>query len=235
MIRAVGIVVPAANEQDDIGNCLDSLIAARRHLHEVTDGEIDVRIVVVLDCCVDGTAAVVGSYPDVESLPCHAGRVGTARALGTESLLAGWDVPRARLWLANTDADSVVPRDWLARMVKQAERGAHLVLGTVMPLPGLPHAAERTWFRLHRLRDGHPHVHGANFGIRADIYAALGGWPRLATGEDLELQQRAQSHGQVRITRTARIPVLTSARTTGRAPGGFSSYLRGITTKGDAV
>jgi hypothetical protein len=71
-------------------------------------------------------------------------------------------------------------------------------------------------------------VHGANFGIRGDAYLALGGWPPMATGEDVELACRAARAGYLRVTRTASIPVVTSTRRHSRAPRGFSGYLQAI-------
>jgi len=70
--------------------------------------------------------------------------------------------------------------------------------------------------------------HGANLGIRGDSYLALGGWPELASGEDAELARRAAVAGHLRIARTASIPVVTSTRRAGRAPLGFSGYLRDL-------
>lgn len=229
MIRTVGVVVPAVNEQATIGTCLDALAAARERLGTVIGRDIQVRVMVVLDCCSDETAAIVLGHRDVESVMCSVGRVGAARRLGTHQLLAGAGVDRRQLWLANTDADSTVPQDWLVRQVHEAERGAHLVLGTVLPDHGLDAATEQAWFDQHRLHDDHPHVHGANLGIRADVYTALGGWPARSTGEDVALAERAASAGHLRIVRTARIPVRTSSRLTGRAPHGFAGFLRGLT------
>jgi hypothetical protein len=71
-------------------------------------------------------------------------------------------------------------------------------------------------------------VHGANLGIRADAYLALGGWLPLVAGEDADLARRAAAAGWLAISRPAGIPVVTSARRAGRAPRGFSSYLRAL-------
>jgi hypothetical protein len=112
--------------------------------------------------------------------------------------------------------------------VAEARRDAHVVLGTVLPGPGLPAGMRAAWRSRHHLREGHPHIHGANFGIRADAYMALGGWPPLARGEDVDLARRAASAGHLRVSRTASIPVITSSRTAGRAPGGFARYLSSL-------
>jgi glycosyltransferase involved in cell wall biosynthesis len=224
LIRRIAVIVPAANEEQLIGNCLDGIRAARAHLYQASLG-IQVRIVVVLDSCRDATARVATARGDVQSVTISAGNVGMARRSGARAALADAG-PVGELWLASTDADSVVPVHWLTSMIAEARLGAHVVLGTVMPGPGLRLAARAQWVSRHHLRDGHPHVHGANFGIRGDAYLALGGWQPLATGEDADLARRAARTGHMRISRIASAPVMTSAREQGRAPRGFSSYLR---------
>lgn len=225
MIRAVAVVVPANNEQELIGPCLAALDRARAHLRRRRN--IDVRVMVVLDSCTDATGRIV-AHAAVETLSGEFSSVGAARAAGTARLLRDTIRPLADLWLANTDADSQVRPDWLTGMVELADRGADVLLGTVLPGPGLPRPVELRWHDGHVLRDDHPHVHGANFGIRAEAYAALRGWSAVATGEDVLLARRAVAAGHLRVVRTATSPVLTSVRAHGRAPGGFSSHLRGL-------
>jgi glycosyltransferase involved in cell wall biosynthesis len=230
LIRRIAVVVPAANEEQRIGECLSGIAVARDHLYR-SDATAQVRIVVVLDRCRDATADIVAAFGGVQSVAIASGSVGAARQAGTRAAIRGAGPP-SELWLAHTDADSRVPADWLTYMAAEARDGAHLVLGTAMPGPGLCPESRTVWLSRHQLRDGHPHVHGANFGIRGDAYLALGGWPPLASGEDVDLARRAARSGHLRITRTASIPVLTSTRRDGRAPRGFSSYLRGLRPAG---
>ena len=222
----MAVIVPAANEERRIGRCLSSIRAARQHLYR-QGTNTQVRIVVVLDDCQDATAQIAARFCDVQSLTIAAQNVGAARRAGTVVAMAGAG-PAHRVWLANTDADCEVPANWLTSMVAEARLGAHLVLGTVTPGPGLAPAIRAEWARRHRLRDGHPHVHGANFGIRGDTYLSVGGWRPLVTGEDEDLAERAALAPQVRVSRSASAPVMTSVRRNGRAPRGFSSYLRGL-------
>ncbi|MDP9116678.1 MAG: glycosyltransferase [Actinomycetota bacterium] len=229
MIRAVGVVIPAADEEAAIGHCLDSVAEAVHRLREVRP-DVQVRTVVVLDGCTDRTREIVAGYEDVGAVVCSARRAGAARRLGVEAALAHQPASLDEMWLANTDADSTVPPDWLVEQLSEAAGGAQVVLGTVLPQPGLMARVEQAWFDGHLLRAGHPHVHGANLGIRADVYADLGGWPNLATGEDVLLARRAAAR-HIRIARTARIPVLTSVRTTARAPHGFASFLGGLAAR----
>jgi cellulose synthase/poly-beta-1,6-N-acetylglucosamine synthase-like glycosyltransferase len=227
MIQTVAIVVPAGNEEGLVGHCLDAIAAARHHAHHHVRRPLQIRTVVVLDRCVDATASAVSARTGVETITSDAGRVGSARALGVEHVLAGIDT-LAEAWVANTDADSRVPADWITRMVHEADRGAQVVLGTVLPADGLSPFRRRLWGERHDLEDGHRHVHGANFGIRADTYRRLGGWPPLASGEDVALASRAEMAGTIKTVRTAGIPVVTSARLRGRAPHGFAAYLQSL-------
>lgn len=227
MIGHVGVVVPAANEAALLDRCLRALRASREHLHRANSNIVRTRIVLVLDSCTDASEAVASHYPDVEVIEVSERSVGPARRAGVQHLLGG-GVRAREHWLANTDADSEVPLAWLADAVEEADRGAHLVIGTVTPDTGLPEAVEAAWHARHPRHDRHPHVHGANFGIRADAYMALGGWPLLTTGEDQALAERARAAGHLRISRSARQPVRTSVRLAGRAPSGFSSYLRAL-------
>lgn len=220
MIAEIAVVIPAADEESSIGACLQAVHQARARVSAF----VRTRVVVVLDACSDRTAEVVAADPMTETVHSTARRVGVARALGTAHAVSSAPTHGA-LWLAHTDADSVVPPNWLAHMLAAAQDGADVVLGTVVPGNEIDARRHRAWDLLHTATDGHPHVHGANLGIRADVLAALGGWRPLATGEDVDLAGRAVAAG-VDVRRTGAIPVLTSARPTGRAPGGFSSYLR---------
>ena len=72
-------------------------------------------------------------------------------------------------------------------MIRQANPGADVILGTVLPDVGVRPQVENAWFANHDLSEGHPHVHGANFGIRAITYLRLGAWRPVGTGEDTDL------------------------------------------------
>jgi glycosyltransferase involved in cell wall biosynthesis len=225
MIDRVAIVVPAADEQHHIARCLHSIDRAREHLLRRYPDIKQVEIVVVLDDCRDDTRAVVARFPRVKTLTSVARCVGATRGRGASHAIGS--LPQTmRLWIANTDADSEVPRNWLTHMVAEANLGAHLTLGTVLPGAGLSRAVRAAWLARHDSLQGHSHIHGANLGIRADTYLDLGGWRPLRVNEDIDLVGRATARNELKIVRTASIPVMTSARLVGRAPEGFSSYLR---------
>jgi hypothetical protein len=228
VIDSVAVVVPVADEAELLGGCLSALRASRERLHRERGGAVGSRVVVVLDTCTDASADIVAGFADVETIEVVARRVGVARRAGSSAALDGVADPQ-RVWLAATDADSRVPLDWLTGMVELADRGTDLVLGTVVPVGDhLPPAASAAYRAAYVSADGHPHVHGANLGIRASSYLRLGGWPELATGEDHALVARAVAAGDVRVRRTGGLPVATSTRLAARAPYGYSSHLRGL-------
>ena len=70
----------------------------------------------------------------------------------------------------------------------------------------------------------HPHVHGANLGVRASAYLDVGGFPPLALSEDHALWHALRSGGHP-VVATRRVWVATSARRQSRASGGFADTL----------
>src|ERR1700761_1144057 len=130
-IDTLAVIVPARNEQALIDGCLHAVQAAVRYMHQVRP-TITVETLVVLDSCSDQTAARVMGHRDVGAISCDAKCVGASRGLAIDHVLQHVAEP-SRLWIANTDADSRVPLDWLAAMMHHADDGADVVLGTVLP------------------------------------------------------------------------------------------------------
>lgn len=230
-MQEIVVIVPAADEQDYIEACLTSLRTARAQLGRQAP-EVNVRLVVVLDACVDRTKSIVDAHQEVESVTVSERCVGAARRAGADHALAGAGYRLPDTWLASTDADSRVPPDWLVGVHRAAQAGYHAVLGTVALDDGLPERVEQQWSIRHEHVNGHPHVHGANIAVRADAYRAVGGWPLLITGEDIELARRLGDKPGLSVLRSATHPVITSVRTHGRAPDGFAGYLTDLVLDG---
>ncbi|MEU3169548.1 hypothetical protein [Streptosporangium sp. NPDC006930] len=158
----------------------------------------------------------------------------------------------ATVWVATTDADTLVPPCWLSRQLRHAAQGWEAVVGTVTVTDwsGYPppfhlayaqrYAATQTSLTREsttptsgknaagaKRGDGarwHPHVHGANLGVTAAAYLAVGGFGPVATGEDQALVGALEAAGR-RVLRTTGVSVVTSARRDPRAPGGFGHFL----------
>jgi len=220
-VRRIGVVVPAHNEEDHLGRCLEALLTATRR------AGVPVGIVVVLDDCTDGTAAVCRRFP-VAAVRIEARSVGRARHAGAMAVLAGEADPTT-VWLANTDADTVIPPHWLADQVRLADRGADAVAGIVaLPRPtGHPVAAAFDAHYRRRLGpgDAHRHVHGANLGVRASAYLRVGGFAPLRAHEDRQLLAQLEAEPAVSVVRSRSLAVETSDRLSGRCREGFAATL----------
>ncbi len=226
MIRSVGVIVPAHNEQDLLPACLASLRRAARALPDVPVG-----LVVVADACTDRTAqAARAAGATVVTVSVR--NVGAARAAGISELLRRVrTLDPADVWLATTDADTVVPESWLRQQVRCAGQGWDAVVGTVQVADwsGYRPDVRSHYDSFYDRGDGpHPHVHGANLGVRASAYLAAGGFPAVPTAEDHALVTALAAQGRVLRTRT--LPVVTSARRQARAPHGFSHFLGELDT-----
>lgn len=229
---SVAVVIPAHNEQATIAACLSTVLAACREIAS----RADTWVVVVADSCTDDTALIarrtLGHQGEV--LECAHRSSGTARQLGTAASLARFQGlatqtdPR-RVWIANTDADTFVPADWLRVHLQFADEGFGALAGIVCidPESDADGNVRQHFAATYRVEaDGtHGHVHGANVGVRADAYLAVGGWSYLALAEDHCLWNRLRRHGWT-VRSSTRSVVRTSGRLQGRAKGGFADTLR---------
>jgi hypothetical protein len=222
----VAVLIPARDEQELLPRCLRSVQAARRRLPSGVSSDV----VVVSDGSRDRTALVAQRVLRGSGVvkKARAGVVGCARALAAEAALLRCGAPLQQCWLANTDADCEVPERWLVDQLAIARRGVAAVAGTVDVDSFAEHdPVVEEMFRLtYRIEaDGtHPHVHGANLGVRADAYVRAGGWGALATAEDHDLWGRLRIAG-CPVVSDARLRVVTSGRRVGRAPHGFAGAL----------
>ena len=223
-IMHLGVVIPACNEEHCITACLDSIDGAVRSVRTARPS-VTCEVVVVLDRCTDRTGALAVGH-GARTVLSDAGLVGCARHAGAMTVLhhsRRAAIPDHAVWLANTDADTTVRRDWLTEHLDIAQSGVDAAIGTVTPA-GLDAAAHRRWHAEHQLQDGHPHVHGANLGLRADTYIEVGGFAPLSVNEDHDLVAKVRRVTN-RWVATHRTTVTTSARTTSRVEGGFATYI----------
>ncbi len=224
-VERLAVVVPVNDEESLLPRALTSLEAAVARVGTERP-DVRVEVVLVLDDCTDDSEALARSSP-FTVVETAFRRVGAARAAGVEAAASalGGDLP-AGLWIASTDADSAVPPHWLVHQVALAEAGADLVIGTVRPdFDDLTPAQRAAWLATHPAGRANGHVHGANLGIRGDLYVAAGGFPAVAEHEDVDLVARAR-HAGARVVASDHGCVLTSGRAAGRTPGGYARHLR---------
>ncbi len=245
----VAIAIPARNEEGAITSCLGAIdrsaAAAARSLASL-------RVVVVANNCTDATAAVAAAFAarhfrlvvaDVQ-LPAAQAHAGGARRLALDraaGLLPGKGI------LATTDADSRVAGDWLVRLLGEFALGVDAVAGAITldaaerrrlpPLPG----RDAEWrlaqglARLEALLDPCDHdpmprhiwAWGANLAVTLAAYRQVGGMPEVPLAEDRALAERLLAQ-DLKLRRSTGPLVYTSARTCGRAPGGFADLIQGF-------
>ncbi|MCW2846262.1 MAG: glycosyl transferase [Marmoricola sp.] len=223
-IDVVHVVIPARDEEAYLPRALASLEAAMA----AVPSPLSVRATVVLDLCTDASLSVVSRFPWVDAVSVSCGVVGRVRSLGVDRARDGATDPGA-VWIACTDADTVVPPSWLVEQLVLAAQGRELVVGTVRPdSVDLPPDVLAAWESRHELGEGHTHVHGANMGFTLAAYDRVGGFEPVSSGEDVRLVARLQRAGVV-WSATARTQVVTSGRRVGRVADGFSSYLLELT------
>ena len=219
-LQAVAVVVPARDEQDTVAACLGSIAIAARQI------SLHVLTVVVADHCRDDTAArsaAAGATVAVRWGPPQGAWALHRCHRYTHALHQLGGLPDGLIWLAHTDADSQVPPDWLSAQLALAGRGHDPVAGMVRLTGTGNRDARRLWTASYRQRHGH--VHGANLGVRADAYLAVGGFQPVPAHEDL-LLVRDLIAGGYSVARPRQPRVVTSSRLTGRTPAGVAADLR---------
>lgn len=222
-IGTVVVVIPTHDEEALLEECLMSVKraarAARRHA-----GQIHVRV--ALDACTDRSAQITARL-GVPAVSLMARRVGDARRAGIAAAFRDLNPSRLdRVWTAHTDADSVVPGNWIIHQLALANQGVDVVVGTVRPdFADLTSEQIRAWKATYTPGVANGHVHGANLGVRADWLERVGGFRSVAEHEDVELVAALRCAGAT-IVASDEASVRTSGRPVGRTPGGYARYLR---------
>lgn len=185
----ISVVIPAFNEHEHIPNCLKSLANQ--------DCTSKYEIIVVDNGSTDDTAAIAQSLAvRVISQPQR----GIARARQTGFEAAAGDI------IASTDADTILPADWLSRIEQLFNQNPEavavaghfllfdgpVVVRTAIKLslklmPLILKFAPRLWS-----------FGGFNFAVRADAFTAIGGFnTNLVFGEDINLCHRLGKLGPI--------------------------------------
>lgn len=197
----VSFVVPAYNEEALIGSCLTAIVA------EISRTRCRAEIIVVNNGSTDGTCYIASSYPNVRVVDepvrglVRARRAGCLEANGK--------------FIANIDADTIIPEGWLSTALADFVRRPGLVALSgpyiYYDLPKWAQLAAAGFFRgahaahlLGRLLGGRGSVmQGGNFIVARGALEAAGGFnPDFQFyGEDAELARRLSKVGVVKFTR----------------------------------
>ncbi len=194
----LSIVIPAHNEEDFIGACLDAVMRAISHT------SYDVEIIVVNNASTDRTRAVAERYPGVEVI--DESRKGTNQARDTGFRAATGDL------IGNIDADTTIDASWLHRAYAAFERQPNLVAlsgpYTFAETPRVARVLITVFYLLsypialvNRIFGRGAFIIGGNVVMRKTALQAIHGYNTSYTfyGDDTDTAMRLSTIGRVRF------------------------------------
>jgi len=185
----ISVVIPAYNEEHSIADCLKSLTT------QSYKGGIE--IIVIDNASTDKTIEVTGKFP---TKIIYEGRKGV-----TFARQAGFAAAKGEI-IASTDADTVLPRNWLQIIDLAFSKDEKLVGlgGSVLPKKGtkfewfLSKAAMIGLYLTSLFKFGF--FIGSNFAVRKVAFEKIGGFDlKKISGEDVDLCVRLSKIGKVKF------------------------------------
>ena len=206
----ISFVVPAFNEEAYIRR---SLLSIRR---EIRLAGCDAEVIVVNNASTDATRELAASFAGVIVIDEPVRGLVQARSAGSRAATGEL--------IANIDADTVLPKGWLAKVLGEFSRNGRLaavsgpyiyydisvrtnvVVRLFYCLAYLFYILNRHVFRVGSM------MQGGNFVVRREALEAIGGFNGAFSfyGEDTELARRLSAVGEVKFTFD--LPALSSGR-----------------------
>ena len=186
----VSVVVPAYNEEKNLPLALASLLNQEFE---------DFELIVVDNGSTDETPAIAKEL--------GARVIGEDRRGIAHARQAGFLSSKGGI-IATTDADTVVPPDWLSRIAKEFREDTNLVAvgglyrfysGPPLVRALFPRLADRLW-RIDRRITGGWSLPGCNMAVTREAFLKVGGFnTSLHLCEDVDLAQRLRTVGNVAL------------------------------------
>lgn len=192
----ISVIVPAYNEEANISACLESLSRQTLPRNEY-------EIIVVDGDSRDKTREIAGLWADLVFIQTSR-KVGGARNDG--AMQAEGDI------IATTDADCIIPPDWIERIRNDFDRYGDVVqlYGPVFPIE----KGIRYWiflaFANHFSRIGYYtrtfyYTLGCNTAFRKEAFIRAGMYLCVDAGDDLEIPNRMKKIGRVMFDNHLRV------------------------------
>ncbi len=221
----ISILIPARNEADHIGECIQSV------LRQSYPPDL-MEILVIDDHSEDATARIVSEIKDPRlrliRLADFPGYVLTGIALKKQALLLGIDQSGGE-WIACTDADCEAPAGWLRRLAFCCENqnsllvsgpvGFHRESNLLERFQSLDYLGMMLLTGAGVFSGGFHLSNGANLAYSRQAFREVGGFAghtHLASGDDLLLSQKmaAAFPGRIRFLKNTEATVHTRAMPT---------------------
>lgn len=189
----ISVIIPAFNEAENMGACLEAF--TQQTTHETFE------VVVVDNNSTDRTADVVRSF----GTKLHVELVHEMEKGRGMARMRGFERARGEI-LFSTDADTVVPPDWIESFVAALEKDPAIVAVTstaeIADCSALQNmifsATFPLSFHLNSMVLGHLCLSGCSFAIRREAYELAGGFnPQTDAYEDLDLASRVHKIGKI--------------------------------------
>lgn len=197
----VAIIIPARNEEQNIGNLLQALAAQSYPLNKM-------EVLVIDDHSTDGTVSVVSQFPFSKSILLEEEGIVAYKKKALEKGVANTNAD----WILCTDADCVPTKDWVLTMVKSlTSRQTSFLAAPVylqnngsllgrfqtldfLVLQGITGAGlQLRWIYM---------ANGANLGYPRFIFEAVKGYEgneKLASGDDFFLLHKIKEQNSSQI------------------------------------
>lgn len=201
----ISIIIPAYNEKEYIGICLQSLVRQKT--------KRNFEVVLVDNNSTDDTKKIAESFKDNLNIRVitekQQGR-GIARWRGFEESTG--DI------LFSTDADTILPANWIEDFMGYFNDKKIVAVTSLCNIDDSSKKNRMLFNLIHliadasyRIASGHYCLYGFSYAIRRDVYVKAGKIDKtLSALDDVDLSGRVKKYGMIKLVRN--LPVLTSNR-----------------------
>jgi len=201
----LSFVIPAYNEEKNIGPCLEAILAAR------AGKDYDIEIIVANNASTDKTGQIAQSFKEVKVADESRKGIVWARQAGFLTSSGGL--------IANIDADTRLPVGWIEKVLAEFKANPDLVALSgpyiYYDLTSWQNFLTKLFYLLGKticLLTGQTMLQGGNYVVRRNALEKIGGYDTTIEfyGEDTDIARRISRVGKVKFTFS--LPMPTSGR-----------------------